>query len=733
MKPTSAANANVTTIAGHIEKPHSVVSSPSRRPVVPVMTPAERSNSPPIISSATATAMIPSVDATSVQLAIPLSVPNESVLSQKKAQMTSAPSSEPTSGRRSSRTHRLMFASRSSATGSGVGGAPAGAAAAELPPPMASVITFSLRVLWTLPSCSVDPLVSSPRSLLRQLRDRVGVVLGDVAWAGEHGLAAADRVRVGLVQRQEDHRQVALQVLLLVDGELDLARLDRLHDVAAEIERGDLGVRAGALDRVARGDRDVRVEREDCVDRLVRLQLGLDLGQRGLDVVDALDLDVLDRAEALLGAVAALVEADVRLLVDDAEQLLRARLLELLPGALAGDRLGLADVGDRAELLVVLGAGVQRDDRDARGGRLLQRVADRVGVRCGDRDPVDLLGHRGVDQLRLLLRVVGGLRVLHRDAHLLAGVLRALLRDGPERVAAAVRDHGDRDVLALGQVDVVLTGGRSAPVVVVVATAGGREQGQPEHHRKRQQAGAQSCHLTTLSLRGAVLARNSMLACTSSTGPLPTGGSSPVIAASCSSTSQRSYPWASSWSSTSAMLASPRPRGRNRPACVAPISVSSPARYRAATSPSTSLRCTWVTRSPWSRAKATGSQPPIRRCPVSMHQPTSEAASSRATSPALSTSVPAWGCSANVMPWPATSAAISARCSTSRPKAGSSSGAGADQSASITAAPTKTSAPAAATVVAIASALRRAWSRDGSCSTSGTNAPTGASPWRSSS
>src|SRR5215208_5702174 len=415
MKPTSAANANVTTIAGHIEKPHSVVSSPSRRPVVPVMTPAERSNSPPIISSATATAMIPSVDATSVQLAIPLSVPNESVLSQKKAQMTSAPSSEPTSGRRSSRTHRLMFASRSSATGSGVGGAPAGAAAAELPPPMASVITFSLRVLWTLPSGSVDPLVSSPRSLLRQLRDRVGV---------------------GLVQRQEHHRQVALQVLLLVDGELDLARLDRLHDVAAEIERGDLGVRAGALDRVARGDRDVRVERQHRVDRLVRLQLGLDLGQRGLDVVDALDLLVLDRAaEALLGAVAALVEADVRLLVDDAEQLLPARLLELLPGALAGDRLGLPDVRDRAELLVVLGAGVQRDDRDARGGRLLQRVADRVGVRGGHRDPVDLLGHRGVDQLRLLLRVVGGLRVLHRDAHLLAGVLRALLRDGPERVA----------------------------------------------------------------------------------------------------------------------------------------------------------------------------------------------------------------------------------------------------------------------------------------------------------
>ena len=76
------------------------MSSPISSPVVPVITPAERSNSPPIISSATATAMIPSVEATSVQFAMPLSVPNASVVTQKNAQTTSAPSSEPTSGRR---------------------------------------------------------------------------------------------------------------------------------------------------------------------------------------------------------------------------------------------------------------------------------------------------------------------------------------------------------------------------------------------------------------------------------------------------------------------------------------------------------------------------------------------------------------------------------------------------------------------------------------------------------
>ena len=44
---------------------------PTVSAVVPVMTPADRSKWPPIISSATATAMMPSVDAGSSQLAMP--------------------------------------------------------------------------------------------------------------------------------------------------------------------------------------------------------------------------------------------------------------------------------------------------------------------------------------------------------------------------------------------------------------------------------------------------------------------------------------------------------------------------------------------------------------------------------------------------------------------------------------------------------------------------------------
>ena len=57
--PMSAAKASTMTIANQTLSWERVISAPSNSPLVPVMTPAERSNSPPIISSATATAMIP--------------------------------------------------------------------------------------------------------------------------------------------------------------------------------------------------------------------------------------------------------------------------------------------------------------------------------------------------------------------------------------------------------------------------------------------------------------------------------------------------------------------------------------------------------------------------------------------------------------------------------------------------------------------------------------------------
>src|SRR5690242_11813324 len=251
--------------------PTSVARMPSIRPAEPVMTPADRSNSPPIISSATATDGMPMVDATSVQLEMPSSFRNSEFWVQKKIAMTTAASSAPISGRRRIRAARLMLASRSSATGVGGGAASADVAALLMLSP------------------------GSPRARRRELRDGGGVALVDEARAREDRQAAADGVEVLLVEDEEHDRQVALEVLLLVDGELDVAGLDVLDDLRAVVERRQLRARARRLDRRLRRLGDVRVQGDDLVVGLVGLQLGLDLGLGRRQVRGALDLQVGDR------------------------------------------------------------------------------------------------------------------------------------------------------------------------------------------------------------------------------------------------------------------------------------------------------------------------------------------------------------------------------------------------------------------------------------------------------
>src|SRR5215217_4920608 len=59
---------------------------------------------------------------------------------------------------------------------------------------------------------------TSARALGGELLHRVGVRLVHEPGSGEHGQTAAHRVGVRVEQRQEDDRQVTLEVLLLVDG-----------------------------------------------------------------------------------------------------------------------------------------------------------------------------------------------------------------------------------------------------------------------------------------------------------------------------------------------------------------------------------------------------------------------------------------------------------------------------------------------------------------------------------
>ena len=69
--PITRASASETSIATQTLSPYSVVRMPTTRPVKPVIAPADRSNSPPIMSRATATAMMPIVDAPRSQVLAP--------------------------------------------------------------------------------------------------------------------------------------------------------------------------------------------------------------------------------------------------------------------------------------------------------------------------------------------------------------------------------------------------------------------------------------------------------------------------------------------------------------------------------------------------------------------------------------------------------------------------------------------------------------------------------------
>ena len=82
---------------------------------------------------------------------------------------------------------------------------------------------------------------------------------------------------------------------------------------------------------------------------------------------------------------------------------LRPRLFSSLADRLAGHGLVLPDVGERAELLRELAAGVDRDDRDPGVLRLGEYGLHGLGLGQGDDDPVDLLVDRGLDQLGLPL------------------------------------------------------------------------------------------------------------------------------------------------------------------------------------------------------------------------------------------------------------------------------------------------------------------------------------------
>ena len=138
----------------------------------------------------------------------------------------------------------------------------------------------------------------------------------------------------------------------MIDCEKDGSGLDRGHDGAREVKRRDPRPRTGAGHRVASGDRDVGVEREDRVDGRIASEFGPQLVPRGRDVVVPGHLETLHTTrEGGRGTAATLLESDVAFLVDNTKHLRRAIGRELGTGPLPSFELGLSNVGESAELL----------------------------------------------------------------------------------------------------------------------------------------------------------------------------------------------------------------------------------------------------------------------------------------------------------------------------------------------------------------------------------------------
>lgn len=73
-----------------------------------------------------------------------------------------------------------------------------------------------------------------------------------------------------------DHRQVPLQVLLLVDGEGHVAGFDGVNQVAGQVEAADDQLTAGLLARGECPQREVRADAEHAIDGGVGLEDGRD-------------------------------------------------------------------------------------------------------------------------------------------------------------------------------------------------------------------------------------------------------------------------------------------------------------------------------------------------------------------------------------------------------------------------------------------------------------------------
>src|SRR5918996_4022599 len=254
---------NASTMHSQSGQPYCTAGIAMITPAAPIMEPIERSNSPPIINIEAATAMMPSWAETSRKLMTPSGEnrPLPPATMPKKMNTRMAPATAPSSGRAINLRTSGVCAIRSST------GAVLVAATVSL---LERCRRSGGRARPPVPPCRL------PDTLGAQIDHLSGVLLRDEPGPGHHG--ACRHQSIELVQLQELDRQIALQVLLLVDREHHPALIDRLEHAGRQVERAELHL-VQHLDLLKRrhgrlGGR--RAQRKHAIGVGIGRQIGLD-------------------------------------------------------------------------------------------------------------------------------------------------------------------------------------------------------------------------------------------------------------------------------------------------------------------------------------------------------------------------------------------------------------------------------------------------------------------------
>src|SRR5699024_935531 len=326
MNPMPREKASATATPTHTLVTKNQVNMEAVIPLEITATPVDRSNSPPIISNETPTAMIPMVEAPYSTVEMELGWRITGAMSAKKANIAIAAMTAPNSGRIIRPWKRPVDFLRSSVA--------VGAAGA---------VVVMCRLLSHRGG-------GSPHALLGVLGDLCGLVLRDDRGARQHQLAPSDLESAVGGEPDRVHGLVALQVGLLVDDEGEVAVGEALGDLGVHVEGSDRDVGTSGLLRLQRGGRDRRAEGHHHVLLAAGLQLRgqVRFHRRHIGAVDVEDLGV---GESVGDTFAAGFETDVALLLDDTDRAREALLRKFLTGGLPGGALRLPEVDDGADVL----------------------------------------------------------------------------------------------------------------------------------------------------------------------------------------------------------------------------------------------------------------------------------------------------------------------------------------------------------------------------------------------